>query len=316
MTIKAASATWIRIVSVSLGVASIIAALVTLITYQSRMLISVGVSQLLSIEDGSGEVVQAGLRAGIAMSILVGAVFGIPALWRSHSHPRTLRMLALAGVQTPAICVGLLIPDIRIATVAVIVLSLWGALWWAIWAARWQGTGVAPSLLTGVLKPRIHPGQIWFAFITGHQVSKVRPVVVIEPAHAGEWKVLYFTSQEPKTHLQKKYLAVNEGSLRGLSGQNFIEVVDIRHLKPKHFKKYVGLAPRWVYDSATRQAGLTGTLDALVVDEIRAGEHMGPFERAAFDTMFATGSISHATENSFLTDGLRRFLRMTIKDKN
>ena len=298
-----------------MGMAVVVGTLIALITQQIRVLITMAATNLVSGE-ANAALIDAGMRGGITFCVLLVAIFGIPALWRSNSHPRVLRMLALTGIQVPAIAVGLLIPDALTSAIATAVVAAWGTIWWVVWSARWQGTGVAPSLLTGVLRPHIHPGQIWFAFVTGHQVSKIRPVLVMEPASNGSWTVLYFTSQEPKAHLRSKYLAIEEGAMRGVSGQNFIEVVDIRHIKTKHFKKYVGLSPRWVYDSARRHSGLVGSVDALLVDEIRAGEHMGPFERAAFDAMFRSTRGKHRNENAFLTDGLRRFMSMTITDKD
>jgi len=300
----------LRRIPVAMTAAFLIAAVVMVIITQTRQLI-LSVSEIgTESVSAATSIVDAGLRAALAGMLIVIAAVVIPMLWRASHHPRTLRILAFTGSQLPAVSIGLLPSDAVIGGAVGFVASAVAATWWLVWNTKWQGTGVAPSLLTGVLKPRIHPGQIWFAYIAGHQVGKIRPVVVLAPASGSSFTVAYFTSQQPKPHLQSKYIAAPDGSLRGLSGENYVEVHDIRELSVKKFRKYVGLAPRWLYDQITTHGPGGRAADALLLDEVRAGEHMGPFEQAIHHA--AGRSKRHRVENDYAWDALRRFFRMQV----
>jgi hypothetical protein len=305
----------LRITAVALLVAALISALTMFVLYYLRVSITTTTTLFLNGNIDTVSIVDAGIRGALTFIILTAAIFGIPALWRIHSHPRILRTLAIIGSQTPALTAGILIFPLTIAIIATGITSAWGAIWWVVWSTRWKGSGVAPSLLTGVLKPRIHPGQIWFAYIQGHHEGKVRPVIIMNTASTNSWEVLYFTSQEPKKHLEGKYVAAPAGSLRGLPSQNFLEIKDNRILKNSKFRKYVGLSPRWLYDAAATHSGITPAPDALVIEEMYAGEHMGPFERAIFEAIFTNNKNNRQPENTLFRESVQKFLSLTLIDR-
>ena len=219
----------------------------------------------------------------LALFVIAGAV--IPVIWRKTADPRMLRLLAYAGGQVLAAAVGLLIPWLIPSLVITWMLSgINTVVWWA-WQRQWRGVGIAPSLLAGVLRPRIHPGQIWYAQVEGAKQSKVRPVLVLAPADTNGWHVAYFTSTTPQPRYVHERVKVRTGTIRGMTRETWVQCADKRILKRSDFHSYNGIAPTWLYSAVCAKAGIPVSLDARTVDENSAGDRPGPWEEQVLSTI-------------------------------
>lgn len=266
-------------------------------------------------ETTNAAIAESGLRAGIAGIGLFAAILGIPLAWRHTTQPRILRMWAFLGAMIPGWTAMLLVTEPYLAFWIASALFLFASIWWALWSTRWQGTGVAPSLLTGVLRPGVHPGQMWFAYVSGHQQGKIRPIMVLRAASPTSWECVYFTTQTPKTHLAAKYIAAPAGTLRGIDQDNYIEIVDSRELRRKHLRKYIGLAPAWLYERVCEQRAEKPEKNALTIEESLAGEGMGPFEIALHDAFHQRRHRRHHHENRYVWDVVHDFAKVSVRGK-
>jgi hypothetical protein len=224
-----------------------------------------------------------GIRSGVAMLLFFTVAIVIPGLWTRVSNPSSLRALAYLGIQLIAVSLGVLVPDRVYGTVLTWALASAGSGLWLIWQQRWRGSGVAPSIFAGFLRPEVHPGQIWFAFITGEHETKLRPVMVLnpDPEHPSKWLVAYFTTQQPKAeYLKPFYLEVPSGGLRGLTRDNWISLKDMRTLARRKFRLYNGLAPHWAYKTTCIAHGIEPNPLAWTVDETIAGAGAPPLSEA------------------------------------
>lgn len=243
------------------------------------------------------EIFNIGLNVGLGFVLLLGTLILTPVAWRRFSNPKTLIKLAYLSVVTMSVSVGLLIPDI---------FTSWWIVWWLgglsttawwTWNQRWRGAGVAPSPLAGVLRPELHPGQIWFASIKGRKETKVRPVMVLSTGpRASTWYVAYFTSQAPRNEqFESMYLKVERGTLRGINLDNWITLADIRTLTRGDFRTYTGIAPTWLYASVCKSYDIQPDGSAHTVDEEKAGERPAPTHLAVLS---ALGLRKPRTDNS------------------
>ena len=240
------------------------------------------------ILDSYGASVTSGIRVLLAIIILFIVVFAVPAGWRRNSAPQSLRLITYCGVQGIAVALGLLMLGYGWwgAIIAWVVGGIGTVGWWA-WQQRWKGSGIAPSPLTGVLRPPIVPGQVWYAFVHGHKENKIRPVMVLNwDAERSGWIVVYFTTQPPKSdRIASGYLTANVDQIRGLSQKNWVRVSDVRTLGRRAFRSYTGLAPSWLYEAACQRTGTVPSLDARTLDEEQAGRVLSPFELALLDAL-------------------------------
>lgn len=243
------------------------------------------------------EIFNIGLNVGLGFVLLIGTVVLTPLLWRRFSNPKTLIKLAYLSVVLISISIGMLIPDI---------FAGWWIVWWLgglsttawwTWNQRWRGSGVAPSPLAGVLRPELHPGQIWFSSVKGRKETKVRPVIVLSSGpRAGTWYVAYFTSQAPRNEqLEAMYLKVERGTLRGINIDNWISLADIRTLTRGDFRTYTGIAPTWLYAKVCEAYDIQPDGSAHTVDELKAGERPAPTHLAVLS---ALGLRKPQTDNS------------------
>lgn len=246
------------------------------------------------------EIFNIGLTVGVGFLLLLSTVLVIPVAWRKFSDPKTLSRLAYVGLGNVAVAVGLLMPDIFTA---------WWATWWVggilttswwTWHERWRGSGVAPSPLAGVLRPELSSGQVWFASIHGKRETKVRPVIVLGSGpRKGTWSVSYFTSQEPKTeHLASLYLHVPNGTLRGVSRDNWASISDLRTLTRGDFRTYTGIAPTALYRQICEGYGLTPDPSAHTVDETKAGTKPAPTHLAVLSALGLRKKPKPSKDNS------------------
>lgn len=223
-----------------------------------------------------------GLLAGVSFLLLFGVPLLVPVLWRRlRLGPRHFRALALVGVQCYAIGAGLLIgrggvPGWWIT----FLLSCVGTLGWFAWQRRWRGDGMAPSILTGVVRPPVAPGQVWYAYVVGNRETKVRPVLVLKDSGGKRWVVVYLTSKEPHANVAHNYLEVAEGNLRGLPRRSWAHLSDTRALAKGRFRTYVGRMPGGLYQQVCESVGVSPREDAQVLREGRAGRVKGPAEVA------------------------------------
>lgn len=203
----------------------------------------------------------------------------VPFLWRRTSDPTFLRLTVYASIQVVSASLGLLILE-PFGQVFALLLGGEGTVAWWIWQRKWRGAGVAPSPLTGILKPPIVPGQIWYAFIVGAKENKIRPVLVLNwDRERSGWVSVYFTSQPPKSEqIAERYLYAEEGKVRGIPKETWVHVSDVRVLGKRAFRSYTGLAPAWLYAEACERAGCPPHADARTIEEISAGDTPSRFE--------------------------------------
>lgn len=167
------------------------------------------------------------------------------------------------------------------------ILTSWWVAWWLgglgttgwwTWEQRWRGSGVAPSPLAGVLRPELHPGQIWFATISGRRQTKVRPIIVLGSGpRKGTWSAAYFTSQSPRyENLAEFYTHVEAGVIRGIEVDNWVSLNDLRTLTRGDFRTYTGIAPTWLYETVCQAYDIVPDVHAHTVNEEKAGEAPAP----------------------------------------
>lgn len=251
------------------------------------LLIKYLISQLATLTSINIEsyrnIYELGITGGISLLILIGTVALTPVAWRKFSKPETLTKLAYIALMLISIGLGILISA---SSLTIFWASWWlggvaTAAWWT-WSQRWRGEGVAPSPLAGVLKPEIHPGQIWFASVPGKQMTKVRPVIVLNPIpNTTQWLVAYFTSQKPKyKKFEKLYRPVPKGTIRGLSIDNWVAIADAKTVARSYFRTYTGLAPTKLYEEVMEAYGIPVNPLARTIDEDMAGENAAPTHKA------------------------------------
>lgn len=254
-------------------------------------------AQNLGLDYYTALVFGTGISVGVGSILIIAAAIGTPILWARISNPSTLRLVAYLTIQQVAIGTGMLAPVDWPGWYITWVLAGFGtAAWWA-WQQRWRGTGVAPSPLAGILRPDIHPGQIWFAVIAGRKETKVRPVLVLnpDPNNPARWLVAYFTTQAPKfDYLDQLYVQVPSGALRGLPKDNWVSMTDTRALNRNQFRVYTGLAPTWLYQAVCEGHKVAPNPLAWTIDETAAGHGESPFQTALLHAL----NIHHGTLHS------------------
>lgn len=217
-----------------------------------------------------------GVLVALALFVITATV--IPAIWRKTANPKVLRLLAFIAGQLLASAAGLLLPWVLAGLLLSWVLGgLHTVVWWA-WQRQWRGAGLAPSLLAGVLRPRIHPGQIWYAQVPGAKQSKVRPVLVLQPADGNRWHIAYFTSTDPQPRFIHERVKARSGTIRGMSRETWVQCADTRVLSRQAFRSYNGLAPLWLYTAVCAKANIAPHPDVRTIDENFAGDRPGPLE--------------------------------------
>jgi hypothetical protein len=230
----------------------------------------------------------AGARVLLGLLFFVFTVFFTTMLWRKTADPTILRIIIYIAVQLIAVSFSLIMPytDI-VGYIAALSLGGVGTIGWWAWQYKWRGSGVAPSLLTGILKPTIEPGQIWFATVPGHVTTKVRPILVLRKREeANGWHVAYFTTQEPKSEkISAGYIVAHLGQIRGLNKENWIQIYDIKTLGKRAFRSYTGLSPFWLYTEACERANLIPDADARTIDEVVAGAAAGPLQASLLSAL-------------------------------
>jgi hypothetical protein len=184
-----------------------------------------------------------------------------------------------------------------------------------LWQRRWRGVGIAPTPLAGLLRPALHPGQVWYATVKGAKETKVRPVVVLHESveFPGRFVVAYCTTQAPRTEwLQNQYVHVDYGVIRGLPKETWISTKDLRELKRPHFRTYLGVAPEQVYATVCSEGGVQPAPDARLIPEQRAGRGHGPVETALRNALGLEHSKNPPIVDNATWDTLKTLLFMPI----
>jgi mRNA-degrading endonuclease toxin of MazEF toxin-antitoxin module len=290
------------------------------IVYDIHYLLSYlkNIEKFLNSKDAN--IYEHGLLSGIGFILLFLNTIFTPLVWRKNNSPLVLRTLALFSVQFYLIAIAI-IPlwskDIRLL---VIPISFILTLGWARWQRRWRGGGVAPSLLTGILRPMLAPGQIWFAYIQGSQQSKTRPVIILKPISNKHWLVAYCTTQEPKSHYIDQYYFIEIGKLRGIAKENWVNTKDMRALQRGSFRSYTGLMQEGLYKKICLQAGIEPEMTALTIDEEYAGRDRGPFEKVIRQSLgiYSANEAYLYLDEDILRDNLALFFKnlFSFKKKN
>ena len=246
------------------------------------------VSTSVSFLDSTQELIfQSGLLAGFSFFLLFVVTLLLPILWRHASwEQHQYKIAALIAVQCYALGFGLIFPvGSNFGWFIAFLLSLLGSLSWFTWQRRWRGQGPSPSPLSGIIRPQLHPGHIWYAYIPGAKEGKVRPVIVLKQADHKYWLVAYFTTHEPKEFFSEEYVEVPTGTVRGITRQSWIHISDLRVIPRKRFRVYVGPSPTALYARVCSSVRVTPQEEAITINEEKAGEVRGPAEQALRKTL-------------------------------
>lgn len=224
-----------------------------------------------------------GFRVGLGMLIAFGTTVGTPWLWRHTESPALLRAIASTSIQAYGLAVGLIIPPPLPGYLITGIISGVGIVTLWLWQRRWRGVGIAPAPLAGILRPAIHPGQIWYATIAGNKETKIRPIIVLgeSPDNESRWNIAYCTTQPPRSDwMNAQYVHIPYGVVRGLPKETWVSARDLRDIPRSRFRTYLGLVPDAVYRELCEAANLEPAPDARVISEDRAGRQPGPMEAA------------------------------------
>jgi PemK-like, MazF-like toxin of type II toxin-antitoxin system len=243
-------------------VAAVLAAIVGLPAGAVEALLGSSVLNLVEYIEGPNSLANytllIGVRVGLGAFICFGVTVGTPWLWRHADRPAVLRLIASGAVQGYALGIGLFVPDLLDSFITTTVIAGVGNVTLWLWQRRWRGVGIAPTPLAGLLRPAIHPGQVWYATVKGSKETKVRPVVVLEESahYPGRFIIAYCTTQAPRTEwMQYQYIHVPYGVIRGLPKETWISTKDLRELKRPNFRTYLGVAPEKVYREVCKDSG-------------------------------------------------------------
>lgn len=219
------------------------------------------------------------MMAGLSLLLMLSVVVIVPIIWRRLRSISLQRLLLYTAIQVFGIALGLIgLSNIFSVTFTIIMVTISTRFWW-YWEGRWRGVGRSPSLISGLIRPALHPGQIWFAFVKGEKETKSRPVMILASGENNKWIVAYCTSREPKYEAQKKYLlSVPVGTIRGIEKASWINLSDVRPLKRNQFRTYIGLAPRFLYEEVCGKASVEMDSQSWTIPEESAGSAYGPLE--------------------------------------
>lgn len=240
-------------------------------------------SQVDFLEPTDAEIYRSGLLAGIAFLLLFYTSTLTPLAWRRVRDPFRLRVVAYLALLGWGTGVGLIGTSPVLGWCLSVIVCGPGTLLWWTWQRSWRGVGVAPSLLAGVLRPPLHAGQVWFAFVPGTHETKKRPVLVLHPAGNNRWLVAYFTTQTPRDPAD--YLQVEPDTIRGMNRLNWAHLTDLKALQRNQFRSYVGLAPAPVYQAICVRTGAHCDPEAWLLDEDHAGAAPGPVEATLLNAL-------------------------------
>jgi hypothetical protein len=300
-------------------VAAVLSAIVGLPAGAVTILLGNSLTDLTGFIGGRNSVfdytLEIGLRVGLGALIGFGVTVGTPWVWRHADSPAVLRLIASTAVQGYALAISLFIPYFVYSfTVAVAVAGTGNVVLW-LWQRRWRGVGVAPTPLAGILRPALHPGQVWYATIRGTRETKVRPVIVLGESieNPGRWIVAYGTTQPPRSEwMQNQYVHVPYGVIRGIPKETWVSAKDIRELKRPNFRTYLGIAPEAVYNDICTHAGRPPAPDARLIREGRAGRGHGPLETALRQTLGLERSDTPPVVDNANWETLKTLLFMPI----
>jgi mRNA-degrading endonuclease toxin of MazEF toxin-antitoxin module len=254
-----------------------------------------------------------GMSSGLALFMLLAVLVITPWSWRRINEPDNLRLLAYIVMQTVGISFGLMGEQSWFSVATTFIIIAIGTIVWWQWQRRWRGVGIAPSVLSGILRPPIHSGQIWFAYVPGEKETKNRPVVVLGAAGSGRWNIAYYTTRGPKSSsLEKYYLKVDVGQVRGMVKDNWINISAVRVLKRNQFRTYIGLVPKELYVQVCVALNLELDDQAWVIEEESAGSEPGPMDIEIKNTLGMGSRETPASPVDSLWTVARELLRWIL----
>lgn len=251
------------------------------------------------------------LLSGISIIIFISLVIFIPKIWRKVVGVSKQRAIIYTTIQLFGISIGLigLSKDFSFWLTFFIVFS--GTRTWWSWERRWRGVGRSPSLRAGIMRPKIHPGQIWFAYVPGEKETKNRPIMTLKQVDNGRWVIAYFTTRAPKYQAQEKYfIAVKADTVRGMEKDSWVNISDAKALKRGQFRTYIGLAPKALYEEVCKATNVEPDPLSWTIDENLAGQSFGPME-AEFRR--AIGMTHGITDPRRSVEDLRSIFKSLLK---
>lgn len=252
------------------------------------------------------------ILVGISLFLLMVLAIYVPKLWRKVVGASFQRAIIYTTIQIFGIAVGLMISNKTSGFWLTFFIVFSGSrIWWS-WERRWRGVGRSPSLRSGILRPIIHPGQVWFAFVPGEKETKNRPIMVLRQAeNSSRWIIVYFTTQAPKYYSQMKtYLEVKAEDTRGMKKDSWVNIADLKTIRRNQFRTYIGLAPKALYEEVCRASNIEPDPLSWTIDETTAGQGYGPIE-AEFRR--AIGLDSNTTDPRQSVEGLRDVFKGLLK---
>lgn len=251
------------------------------------------------------------LLSGISILLFIGLVIFIPKIWRKVVGISKQRAIIYTTIQLFGISIGLIGLSKGFSFWLTFFIVFSGTRTWWSWEHRWRGVGHSPSIRAGIIRPKIHPGQIWFAYVPGEKETKNRPIMTLKQADNGRWVIAYFTTRAPKYQAQEKYfIAVKADTLRGMEKDSWINISDTKALKRGQFRTYIGLAPKALYEEVCRATNVEPDPLSWTIDENLAGESFGPME-AEFRR--AIGMTHGITDPRRSVEGLRSIFKSFFK---
>ena len=252
--------------------------------------------------------------SGISILLFMSLVVFIPMLWRKVVGISFQRAIIYTTIQLFGISLGLIGLNRTFSFWLTFVLVFAGTrTWWSV-ERSWRGVGHSPSLRSGIMKPHIHSGQLWFAYVPGNKETKNRPIMVLKQTDNRRWLVAYYTTQAPRYTAQEKYfIEIKSDNIRGMEKNSWINISDIKALKKNQFRTYVGLAPEDLYNKVCVASNVAGDPLAWTINESVAGGSSGPIElgfRRAIGLTHAESSESQHIES--LRDVIKSFISIKV----
>lgn len=252
------------------------------------------------------------ILAAISLLMLFFLAVFTPKFWRKAMGVTAQRAIIYTTIQILGIAAGLIGLDKGFSFWITFLIVFSGSRVWWSWERRWRGVGRSPSLRSGIIRPVIHPGQVWFAYVPGEKETKNRPIITLKQAeNSSRWIIAYYTTQAPKYYSQTKILLeVKAEDIRGMNKDSWINIADTKAIKRNQFRTYVGLAPKALYEEVCKASNIEPDPLSWTIDETSAGKSYGPIE-AEFRR--AVGLDKNSTDPHRAVEDLRDVFKGLLK---
>lgn len=184
--------------------------------------------------------------SGVAIGILAAVCRWAPRAWQRLTTATGRRSVAFLCVSLCAAAIGLMFPrSVMHATGTMISLiaAVGGFRLWNLWRKRWCGAGENPNLLTGLIRPPIRAGQLWWTVPSrddGH--SGLRAVLVIGRHPGGSWDVAPVTFED-QSACPSGQIHMSPQRIRQLTSAGWLNLTDRTLIGRDQLGSYIGKTP-------------------------------------------------------------------------